>query len=76
MSWRAFVPKYVQFQVSLHENDDTHLIYNPLILFFGFLQCYWQDSSERFSSEFMVSITSLKSSSTQFDVHLVNYGPF
>lgn len=28
-----------------------------------------------FSSEFMVSVSSFKSSSMQHDVHLVNYGP-
>ena len=33
------------------------------------------DHSKQFPDEFMVSISSFKSSSTQLDVHLVNYGP-
>ena len=31
--------------------------------------------SKHFPDEFMVSVASFKSSSTQHDVHLVNYGP-
>ena len=45
----------------LGENDPTsHFIYEP---------------SKQFLNEFMVSISSSKSSSTQHDVHFVNYGP-
>lgn len=38
--------------------------------------CIWiYHLSELFPGEFMVSVAGFKSSSTQPDVHLVNYGP-
>lgn len=56
------VAKRDQTFVSISENDPTlHLIYFLFI---------------HFANEFMVSVTSVKSSSTQHDVHFVNYGHY
>lgn len=56
-----WLQKVVRLCVSLCENDPTsHLIFHL---------------REQFPNEWTVSIVSLRSSSTQRDVHLVNYGP-
>ena len=55
-----WLQRFVRPYVSLWENESTsHLI------------CYL---SEQFPAEFMVSIFSFKSSSTQYDAHFVAHG--